>query len=608
MTLATQRGARILPIAACTLVLAAAGPAAGQGRGELTELPGGLGQGLIEPAGLLGVQVRRVCQHRPPGTAECRHGGVDRGQAGEPVRINDGVVGGGQGEQVGVVRGRQGPDEVQILLGQVGEVGGRVLPGVEHHREPGGGSHGGVAVGERVDDGGELGHVGPVARIRVGDDRDAAVAGDDQTQPDQAQIGALLLRVPALRDRRRVVAGVDEGREVRHVQRQAGQIQAELGHHPLPQPHLNLRQRVLVERVHRVPEPAVVQRRGRDSHPPVRRGRGPPFAEGELRAGRDDAVQRHQRQVGTHRDARVGAPRPDRLVDDPGHVQALQHRPHRRDVTEGQVLRPRRGTGSAVERGGDVLGPAQIPLRDDLRLPLHPRRLAQVVVGLPVDLLPKHTHHTLGHTPSRQCNPVPTHPNAPVSGGKRQPGRSPQGQTKLLARKLPLVYKSGFLPRILGVLLILDGVAEMIWFLQAFLLPAYPQIKMPGTVVSLLAEVGLALWLLIKGVKVTTPTIARPGARHQRRQKHDPPDDDHAHPRGILATAVRLGLGGAAGFWVTNFAISLTPIAAEYRAALGITYLPMLGEALLAGLIIGFGVSYSACSASTADSRHPAPS
>lgn len=71
-----------------------------------------------------------------------------------------------------------------------------------------------------------------------------------------------------------------------------------------------------------------------------------------------------------------------------------------------------------------------------------------------------------------------------------------------------LVYKSGFLPRVLGVLLILDGVAEMVWFLQAFLLPAYPQIKVPGTAVSLLAEVGLALWLLVKSVKVTTPAIA----------------------------------------------------------------------------------------------------
>ena len=63
------------------------------------------------------------------------------------------------------------------------------------------------------------------------------------------------------------------------------------------------------------------------------------------------------------------------------------------------------------------------------------------------------------------------------------------------------------------------------------------------------------------------------------------------HSRRIRTATVRLGLGGAAGFWVTNFAISLTPIAAEYRTALGIAYLPMLGEALLAGLIIGFGVT-----------------
>jgi Domain of unknown function (DUF4386) len=65
-----------------------------------------------------------------------------------------------------------------------------------------------------------------------------------------------------------------------------------------------------------------------------------------------------------------------------------------------------------------------------------------------------------------------------------------------------LVYKSGSLPRFLGVLLLLDGIAEMIWFLQALLLPAYPVIHYPGLAVSLIAEVGLALWLLVKGVKV----------------------------------------------------------------------------------------------------------
>jgi hypothetical protein len=65
-----------------------------------------------------------------------------------------------------------------------------------------------------------------------------------------------------------------------------------------------------------------------------------------------------------------------------------------------------------------------------------------------------------------------------------------------------LVYKSGFLPRFLGVLLMLDGVAVLIWFLQALLLPDHPAITYPGIAVSFVAEVGLAFWLLVKGVKV----------------------------------------------------------------------------------------------------------
>lgn len=68
-----------------------------------------------------------------------------------------------------------------------------------------------------------------------------------------------------------------------------------------------------------------------------------------------------------------------------------------------------------------------------------------------------------------------------------------------------LVFTSGFIPRTLGVLLLLDGVAEMVWFLQALLLPDYPAIKIPGTLVSLAAEVGLAGWLLIVGVKTVAP-------------------------------------------------------------------------------------------------------
>jgi hypothetical protein len=54
----------------------------------------------------------------------------------------------------------------------------------------------------------------------------------------------------------------------------------------------------------------------------------------------------------------------------------------------------------------------------------------------------------------------------------------------------------------------------------------------------------------------------------------------------------KLALVGGLAFWVTNFAISLTPIAAKYRAALSISYLPMIVESLFGGLIIGFFISY----------------
>ena len=64
-----------------------------------------------------------------------------------------------------------------------------------------------------------------------------------------------------------------------------------------------------------------------------------------------------------------------------------------------------------------------------------------------------------------------------------------------------LVYKSGYLPRFLGVLLVLDGIAVLVWFLQALLLPDYNAIHYPGLVVSFIAELGLGSWLLVKGVR-----------------------------------------------------------------------------------------------------------
>jgi NhaP-type Na+/H+ and K+/H+ antiporter len=62
--------------------------------------------------------------------------------------------------------------------------------------------------------------------------------------------------------------------------------------------------------------------------------------------------------------------------------------------------------------------------------------------------------------------------------------------------------------------------------------------------------------------------------------------------QGVRPTVLLLAVAGGLAFWVTNFAISLTPVAAEYRAGLSISYLPMIGESLVGGLVIGLFVSY----------------
>lgn len=69
-----------------------------------------------------------------------------------------------------------------------------------------------------------------------------------------------------------------------------------------------------------------------------------------------------------------------------------------------------------------------------------------------------------------------------------------------------LVLRSRFLPRFLGWLLLLDGVAVLVWFLQALLAPGYPAISYPSWVIGFVAEVGFALWLLVKGVPPEEPT------------------------------------------------------------------------------------------------------
>lgn len=65
-----------------------------------------------------------------------------------------------------------------------------------------------------------------------------------------------------------------------------------------------------------------------------------------------------------------------------------------------------------------------------------------------------------------------------------------------------LVLRSGFLPRFLGILLLVGSPGYVIVFVQAFLFPGYQRTlwSNPFLVITHVAEGALMLWLLIRGV------------------------------------------------------------------------------------------------------------
>ena len=69
-----------------------------------------------------------------------------------------------------------------------------------------------------------------------------------------------------------------------------------------------------------------------------------------------------------------------------------------------------------------------------------------------------------------------------------------------------LVYKSGFVPKVLGVLLIIGCFGHLISFLSVFLFPGYSTILTPIAETIMLGELPIFLWLLIKGVKDQQPS------------------------------------------------------------------------------------------------------
>lgn len=69
-----------------------------------------------------------------------------------------------------------------------------------------------------------------------------------------------------------------------------------------------------------------------------------------------------------------------------------------------------------------------------------------------------------------------------------------------------LVYKSGFLPKVLGVLLMFGCFGYLFSFTGNFFLPNYDELGLSFiTIPGSLGEIGICLWLLIVGVKSKQP-------------------------------------------------------------------------------------------------------
>jgi hypothetical protein len=68
-----------------------------------------------------------------------------------------------------------------------------------------------------------------------------------------------------------------------------------------------------------------------------------------------------------------------------------------------------------------------------------------------------------------------------------------------------LVYKSGFVPKVFGVLLFIGCLGHLITYFSTFLFPDYTSILMPIGEMAMFGELPIFLWLLIKGVKEQIP-------------------------------------------------------------------------------------------------------
>jgi hypothetical protein len=65
-----------------------------------------------------------------------------------------------------------------------------------------------------------------------------------------------------------------------------------------------------------------------------------------------------------------------------------------------------------------------------------------------------------------------------------------------------LIYKSGYFPKILGILAMIAGLGIFIEGLQSLILPDLEVISLPGALLAVIGEFSVCGWLMVKGAKI----------------------------------------------------------------------------------------------------------
>jgi len=257
-------------------------------------------------------------------------------------------------------------------------------------------------------DGGKLGGVVPVSRIDLMKQRNVKVPGDQQGQPDNPQVRALLLALAPLGEGRSRVEGVDGGEKIGCVVEKTGQIDLEAIDQRPGQVLFDGADLFGVEVAHVIPEPLARKLAGGHRKEPAKNGPSVPIGQGGLALGREAAVDGRQGDIGADADPLV--PFPGVTVDRPDDIELL-----------GQVIQSGRGgevrqndrlrfgrLGGSAHGPGDVLGLAEILLPDDFGFAVDSPALAGVPIGVAADDFFRHAdRHTLGHTTNRStCQDV----------------------------------------------------------------------------------------------------------------------------------------------------------------------------------------------------------